>query len=67
MARGKVYSVRYDKSQATKINKILLSYPYITKKELCRVCITNWHRLKYLEEQGLINLNRSFANVAKNT
>ena len=58
MVKRKLYSASYDKSQAAKINKILLSYPDITQKELCRACITNWHRLKYLEQQGLIKLRR---------
>jgi hypothetical protein len=56
MARGKIYSVTYDRDQATKINKILLSYPNITQKALCVACITNEHRLKYLESEGLIHL-----------
>ena len=70
MARRKVYSVRYDKRQAAKINKIMLSYPNITQKQLCISCITNWHRLKYLHDQRLINLEhtkRINVNVAKNT
>ena len=58
MAKRKVYSVSYDKSQAAKINKIMLSYPDITQKELCRACITNWYRLKYLEQEGLIKIRR---------
>jgi hypothetical protein len=60
MARRKVYSVSYDREQAKRINKILLSYPLITQKELCRACITNWHRLKYLEQEGLIKLRRKY-------
>jgi len=70
MARGKVYSVRYDKRQASKINKIMLSYPDITQKQLSISCITNEHRLKYLHNEGLINISHTFrrlANVAKNT
>jgi len=58
MAKGKRYSVMYDREQATKINKILLSYPNITQKALCVACITNEHRLKYLEQEGLIKLTR---------
>ena len=70
MVKRKLYSVSYDKSQAAKINKIMLSYPDITQKQLCVSCITNWHRLKYLHDQKLINLDhekRRFTNVAKNT
>lgn len=59
MAKGKVYSVRQDKLHARKVNKILLSYPNISQKDLYRACITNWHRLKYLEEQGYINLQHT--------
>jgi len=58
MYKRKAYSVSYDKSQAANINKIMLSYPNITQKQLCVACITNWHRLKYLEQQGLIKLRR---------
>jgi primosomal protein N' len=60
MAKGKRYSVSYDKEQAKRINKILLSYPYITQNQLCKACITNAHRLKYLEQQGLIKLRRKY-------
>jgi hypothetical protein len=56
MAKGKRYSVTYDMEQARKINHILLSYPDITRKVLCKTCITNAHRLKYLEQEGLIKL-----------
>ena len=59
MARGKVYSVRQDKLHARKINKIMLSYPNITQNELYKACITNWHRLKFLEEQGYINIGHT--------
>jgi hypothetical protein len=65
MARGKVYSVNYDREQAKRINRILLSYPYITQKALCRACITNAHRLKYLEQQGLIKLRRKYEQRTK--
>jgi hypothetical protein len=65
MAKGKVYSVNYDREQAKRINRILLSYPYITQKELCRACITNYHRLKYLEQQGLIKLRRKHEQRTK--
>ena len=70
MVKRRAYSVSYDKSQAAKINKIMLSYPNITQKQLCVSCITNWHRLKYLHDQKLINLQRTKrinVNVAKNT
>jgi hypothetical protein len=65
MAKGKVYSVNYDREQAKRINRILLSYPYITQKELCRACITNYYRLKYLEQQGLIKLRRKHEQRTK--
>jgi hypothetical protein len=66
MARGKIYSVTYDRDQATKINKILLSYPNITQKALCVACITNEHRLKYLEKEGLIKLPRTIGRLLRN-
>lgn len=59
MAKNKVYSVRQDKIHARKINKIMLSYPNITQKDLYKACITNWHRLKFLEEQGYINIQHT--------
>ena len=66
MAKGKRYSVTYDKDQAKKINKILLSYPFITQKALCIACITNAHRLKYLEKEGLIKLPRTIGRLLRN-
>lgn len=56
MARGKVYSYSYDKQQADRINTYIKANPNATRKLIIVGCITNHHRLKYLEQQGLITL-----------
>lgn len=53
-----LYSVLDDRRQAHKVNEVLQAEPNITQKELYSRCITNWYRLKYLEQQGYIKLNR---------
>ena len=57
-----MYTKLDDMKLAHKVNEILQAQPSITQKELCNKLITNWHRLKYLEQQGLIRRN---ANDAK--
>jgi hypothetical protein len=57
-----MYTKLDDWSLAHKVNELLQAQPSITKKELCKLLITNWHRLNYLEQQGLIRRN---ANDAK--
>lgn len=49
-----MYTKLDDMKLAHKVNKAIQSNPSITKKELCKQVITNWHRLNYLEQQGLI-------------
>ena len=53
-----MYTKLDDRLHAHKVNEILRSNPSMTQKELCKKIITNWHRLKYLEQQGLITLRR---------
>jgi hypothetical protein len=53
-----MYTKLDDWRHAHKVNEILRSNPSMTQKELCKKIITNWHRLKYLEQQGLITLRR---------
>lgn len=60
-----MYTKLDDMKLAHKVNEILQAQPSITKKELCRKLITNWHRLKYLEQQGYFILKRRNANDAK--
>lgn len=60
-----MYSVLDDRRQAHKVNEVLQAEPNITQKELCRRLIMNWHRLKYLEQQGYFKLKRRNANDAK--
>ena len=55
-----MYTLLDDMRHAHKVNEILRSNPSITQKELCKKIITNWHRLKYLEQQGLITLRRKY-------
>lgn len=56
MAKGKVYSYSYDQQQADKIMAYIRMYPSCTRKQITIDCITNAHRLKYLELEGLIHL-----------
>ena len=56
MARGKVYSYSYDKQQAERINTYIKANPNATRKLIIVGCITNHHRLKYLEQEGYIVL-----------
>jgi len=60
-----MYTKLDDWRQAHKVNEILRSNPSITQKELCKKIVTNWHRLKYLEQQGYLTLKRRNANDAK--
>ena len=60
-----MYTKLDDRKLSHKVNKVLLDNPSITKKELCKKLITNWHRLKYLEQQGYFILKRRIANDAK--
>ena len=53
-----MYTKLDDWRQAHKVNELLRSNPSITQKELCKLLLTNFHRLKYLEQQGLIKLRR---------
>ena len=53
-----MYTKLDDWRHAHKVNKLLLSNPSMTQKELCKLLLTNFHRLRYLEQQGLIKLRR---------
>jgi hypothetical protein len=53
-----MYTKLDDWRHAHKVNELLRSNPSMTQKELCKLMITNFHRLKYLEQQGLIKLRR---------
>ena len=54
-----------DRKLAHKVNELLQAQPNITQKDICAKLITNWHRLKYLEQQGYFKLQRRFAHDAK--
>ena len=53
-----MYTKLDDWRHAHKVNELLRSNPSMTQKELCKKLITNYYRLKYLEQQGLIKLRR---------
>ena len=53
-----MYTKLDDRLHAHKVNELLRSNPSMTQKELCKKLITNYYRLKYLEQQGLIQLKR---------
>jgi len=60
-----MYTKLDDMRLAHKVNKVLQEEPSITQKELCKKLITNWHRLKYLEQQGYFILKRRNEDDAK--
>ena len=51
-----MYTYTQDQQQADKIMNYIRYNPYCTRKDIIINCITNAHRLKYLEQQGLIVL-----------
>ena len=60
-----MYTILDDWRHAHKVNELLRSNPSMTQKELCRKLITNFYRLKYLEQQGLIKLRRKHEQRTK--
>jgi hypothetical protein len=60
-----MYTKLDDWRHAHKVNELLRSNPSITQKELCKLLLTNFHRLKYLEQQGLIKLRRRHGQRTK--
>jgi hypothetical protein len=51
-----MYTKLDDARQADKINAYIKANPNATRKLITKGCVTNTHRLKYLEQQGLIVL-----------
>ena len=51
-----MYTKLDDARQANKINAYIKANPNATRKLIGEDCVTNSHRLKYLEQQGLITL-----------
>lgn len=51
-----MYTKLDDVNYAKKVNAYIKANPNATRKLITKDCITNAHRLKYLEEQGLITL-----------
>lgn len=66
MARGKVYSVTYDKEQSLKIMAYVNNNPTAHRKKIAKDCITNFHRLKYLEQEGFVNLPKPLSYGERN-
>ena len=60
-----MYTRLDDEWLANKVNELRQSNPNITQKEICSRLVTNWHRLKSLEEYGYFQLKRRFAHDAK--
>ena len=60
-----MYTRLDDERLANKVNELRQSNPNITQKEICNILVTNWHRLKSLEEYGYFQLERRFAHDAK--
>jgi hypothetical protein len=56
MTKRKMYSVTYDKEQALKIMQYVNHNPQSNRKQIAKDCITNFYRLKYLEQEGLVHL-----------
>ena len=55
-----MYTRLDDEWLAHKVNELRQSNPSITQKEICDRLVTNWHRLKSLEEYGYFKLTRRF-------
>jgi len=51
-----MYTKLEDASQARKINAYMKVNPKATRKLITKYCVTNTHRLKYLEQEGYIVL-----------
>jgi hypothetical protein len=51
-----MYTKLDDARQANKINAYIKANPNAIRKIIEKDCVTNWHRLKYLEQQELIVL-----------
>ena len=51
-----MYTKLEDANQARKINAYIKANPNAKRKLIREACITNHHRLEYLEIQGLITL-----------
>ena len=66
MAKGKVYSVSYDKEQALKIMAYVKNNPTAHRTKIAKDCITNFHRLKYLEQEGLVHLPKPLSYGERN-
>jgi len=66
MAKGKVYSVLYDKEQALKIMTYVNNNPTAHRTKIAKDCITNFHRLKYLEKKGLVHLPKPLSYGERN-
>ena len=66
MARGKVYSVSYDKEQALKIMAYVKNNPTAHRTKIAKDCITNFYRLKYLEQEGLVHLPKPLSYGERN-
>jgi hypothetical protein len=51
-----MYTKLEDANQARKINAYMKANPNATRKLIIKGCVTNYHRLKYLEQEGYIVL-----------
>jgi hypothetical protein len=51
-----MYTLLEDKKQAEFFKMYMTAHPDCIKKNIIKDCYTNYHRLKYLEQQGLIKL-----------
>ena len=66
MAKNKVYSVTYDKEQALKIMTYVKNNPTAHRTKIAKDCITNFYRLKYLEQEGLVHLPKPLSYGERN-
>ena len=66
MAKGKVYSLLYDKEQALKIMAYVNNNPTAHRTKIAKDCITNFYRLKYLEKKGLVHLPKPLSYGERN-
>jgi hypothetical protein len=50
-----MYTKLDDKRHAKKINEYIMRHPHATKKEIMVNVFTNHHRIKYLQQEGLVH------------
>lgn len=61
-----VYTKLDDQRKANFIKNYIANHPNCTRKELVQETVTTWTRLKYLEQEGYLNLPRLIPHGERN-